>query len=229
MASPKRVRSAPSTRSTIRVQAPSGFPCPATLIEITSLDDPDRRLSIGQRGEICITGPQVMRGYAERDAETAEALHGGRLHTGDVGFIDTDGYVYLIDRIKDLILSGGFNVYPRMVEEAVELHPAVDEVTVCGIPDVHRGEIVKAYVKLKEGKSLTSGRLRAFLRDKLAPFEQPRQIEFRDDLPRTLIGKPSRHALIVEEMQRLNEATAAAEEMPPSPSSPSSEQRSEIA
>ena len=206
-----------------------GLPLPGTLIEITSLDDPDRRLSIGQRGEICITGPQVMRGYAERDAETAEALHGGRLHTGDVGFIDTDGYVYLIDRIKDLILSGGFNVYPRMVEEAVELHPAVDEVTVCGIPDVHRGEIVKAYVKLKEGKSLTSGRLRAFLRDKLAPFEQPRQIEFRDDLPRTLIGKPSRHALIVEEMQRLNEATTAADETSPSPSPPSSEQPSEIA
>jgi len=187
-----------------------GLPLPGTLIEITSLDDPDQRLPIGQRGEICITGPQVMQGYAERNGDTAEALHGGRLHTGDVGFIDTDGYVYLIDRIKDLILSGGFNVYPRMVEEAVELHPAVEEVTVCGIPDQHRGEIVKAYVKLREGKSLTSGQLRAFLRDKLAPFEQPRQIEFRDELPRTPIGKPSRHALIVEEMRRLNEASANA-------------------
>ncbi|MEZ5930797.1 MAG: long-chain fatty acid--CoA ligase [Alphaproteobacteria bacterium] len=191
-----------------------GLPLPGTLIEITSLDDPDRRLPIGQRGEICITGPQVMCGYAERSGETAEALHGGRLHTGDVGFIDTDGYVYLIDRIKDLILSGGFNVYPRMVEEAVELHPAVEEVTVCGIPDQHRGEIVKAYVKLKEGKSLSVAQLRTFLKDKLAPFEQPRQIEFRDELPRTLIGKPSRHALIVEEMRRLNEAAAAAS--PPS-------------
>ena len=186
-----------------------GLPLPGTLIEITSLDDPDRRLPIGQRGEICISGPQVMRGYAQRNGETAEALHGGRLHTGDVGFIDTDGYVYLIDRIKDLILSGGFNVYPRMVEEAVELHTAVEEVTVCGIPDQHRGEIVKAYVKLKEGKSLTSTQLRSFLRDKLAPFEQPRQIEFREELPRTLIGKPSRHALIVEEMRRLNEESAA--------------------
>ena len=187
-----------------------GLPLPGTLIEITSLDDPDRRLPIGQRGEICISGPQVMQGYAQRNGETAEALHGGRLHTGDVGFIDTDGYVYLIDRIKDLILSGGFNVYPRMVEEAVELHMAVEEVTVCGIPDQHRGEIVKAYVKLKEGKSLTSAQLRSFLRDKLAPFEQPRQIEFRDELPRTLIGKPSRHALIVEEMRRLNEESSAA-------------------
>ncbi|MGI9417878.1 MAG: long-chain-fatty-acid--CoA ligase [Geminicoccaceae bacterium] len=206
-----------------------GLPLPGTLIEITSLDDPDRRLPIGQRGEICITGPQVMRGYAQRSAETAEALHGGRLHTGDVGFIDTDGYVYLIDRIKDLILSGGFNVYPRMVEEAVELHPAVDEVTVCGIPDVHRGEIVKAYVKLKEGKALTSARLRGFLRDKLAPFEQPRQIEFRDELPRTLIGKPSRHALIVEEMRRLNEETATAGLGPAIRTESPTEQPSEIA
>ena len=206
-----------------------GLPLPGTLIEITALDDPDRRLQIGQRGEICISGPQVMRGYAERSGETAEALHGGRLHTGDVGFIDTDGYVYLIDRIKDLILSGGFNVYPRMVEEAVELHTAVEEVTVCGIPDPHRGEIVKAYVKLKEGKSLTSGQLRSFLKDKLAPFEQPRQIEFRDELPRTLIGKPSRHALIVEEMRRLNEASAAADPSSAPPSSAASERPSEIA
>ena len=205
-----------------------GLPLPGTLIEITSLDDPDRRLSIGQRGEICITGPQVMHGYAQRNAETAEALHGGRLHTGDVGFIDNDGYVYLIDRIKDLILSGGFNVYPRMVEEAVELHSAVEEVTVCGIPDVHRGEIVKAYVKLKEGKSLTSGQLRSFLRDKLAPFEQPRQIEFRDELPRTLIGKPSRHALIVEEMRRLNETTSVADQAPHSSPKPVADQPSEM-
>ncbi len=202
-----------------------GLPLPGTLIEITSLDDPDRRLPIGQRGEICITGPQVMKGYAQRSGDTAEALHGGRLHTGDVGFIDTDGYVYLIDRIKDLILSGGFNVYPRMVEEAVELHPAVEEVTVCGIPDRHRGEIVKAYVKLRESKSLTAGQLRTFLRDKLAPFEQPRQIEFRDELPRTLIGKPSRHALIVEEMRRLNEASAVIGASSPSPHHPPSAER----
>ncbi len=128
-----------------------GLPLPGTLVEIVSLDEPDRRLPLGQRGEICISGPQVMAGYARRPEETAEALRGGRLHTGDVGYIDQDGYVYLIDRIKDLILNGGFNVYPRMVEEAILLHPAVEEASVCGMPDPHRGETVKAYVKLCDG------------------------------------------------------------------------------
>jgi long-chain acyl-CoA synthetase len=187
-----------------------GLPLPGTLVEITAIDDPDRRLPIGQRGEICISGPQVMAGYEGRPDETAEALRGGRLHTGDVGYIDQDGYVYLIDRTKDLILSAGFNVYPRMVEEAILLHPAVAEATVCGLPDAHRGETVKAYVRLHEGALLSAGELRAFLRDKLAPFEQPKAIEIRDELPLTWLGKPSRRDLVAEEMRRLNEAAAQA-------------------
>jgi long-chain acyl-CoA synthetase len=183
-----------------------GLPLPGTLIEITAIDDPDRRLPIGQRGEICISGPQVMAGYEGRPEDTAEALRGGRLHTGDVGYIDADGYVYVVDRIKDLILNGGFNVYPRMVEEAILLHPAVAEASVCGVPDAHRGETVKAYVRLCEGAELTAAELRAFLRDKLAPFEQPKAIEFRAELPLTWLGKPSRRALVAEEMRRLNAA-----------------------
>ena len=181
-----------------------GLPLPGTLVEITAIDDPDRRLPIGQSGEICISGPQVMAGYEGRPEETAEALRGGRLHTGDVGYIDQDGYVHLIDRIKDLILSAGFNVYPRMVEEAILLHPAVAEATVCGVPDSHRGETVKAYVRLCEGSQLSAAELRQFLRDKLAPFEQPKAIEFRDELPLTWLGKPSRRDLVAEEMRRLN-------------------------
>jgi long-chain acyl-CoA synthetase len=192
-----------------------GLPLPGTLVEITAIDDPDRRLPIGQRGEICISGPQVMAGYEGRPEETAEALRGGRLHTGDVGYIDQDGYVYLIDRTKDLILSAGFNVYPRMVEEAILLHPAIAEVTVCGLPDPHRGETVKAYVRLHEGALLTAGELRAFLRDKLAPFEQPKTIEFRDELPLTWLGKPSRRDLVAEEMRRLNQAAAPPTSAPP--------------
>jgi long-chain acyl-CoA synthetase len=157
-----------------------------------------------------------MAGYGDQPDETAQVLRNGRLYTGDVGYLDRDGYLYLIDRIKDLILSGGFNVYPRMVEEAIELHPAVEEVVVCGVPDPHRGEIVKAYVRLREGDQTTAADLRAFLKDKLASFEQPRQVELRSELPRTLVGKPSRRALIAEEMRRLNaQPQAAANELEP--------------
>ena len=185
-----------------------GLPLPGTLVEIVSLDEPGRRLPLGQRGEICVSGPQLMTGFARRPEETADALQGGRLHTGDVGYIDRDGYVYLIDRIKDLILNGGFNVYPRMVEEAILLHPAVEEATVCGIPDRHRGEVVKAYVKLAPGAAVGVPELRAFLRDQLAPFEQPKQIELVERLPLTWLGKPSRHALVAEELRRLNASAA---------------------
>ncbi len=187
-----------------------GLPLPGTLIEIVSLDEPGRRLPLGQRGEICISGPQLMAGYALRPEENAATLRDGRLHTGDVGYIDQGGYLYVIDRIKDLILNGGFNVYPRMVEEAILLHPAIEEASVCGIPDRHRGEVVKAYVKLAEGATLKVPELRAFLRDQLAPFEQPKQIELVERLPLTWLGKPSRRALVAEELRRLNAAAAAA-------------------
>ncbi|MGH6793265.1 MAG: long-chain-fatty-acid--CoA ligase [Methyloceanibacter sp.] len=175
-----------------------GLPLPGTAIEIVSLEDPDRRLGVGERGEICVTGPQVMAGYANRAKENVDIFQGARLHTGDVGYLDEDGYLYIVDRIKDLILSGGFNVYPRQIEEVIHLHPAVDEVAVCGVPDPHRGEIVKAYVKLRQGASVTATELREFLKDKLAPFQMPRQIEFREALPKTLIGKISKKDLIAE-------------------------------
>ena len=191
-----------------------GLPLPGTVVEIAAIDEPDRLLPTGQRGEICIRGPQVMAGYGGRAEETTAVLRDGRLYTGDVGYLDADGYLYLVDRIKDLILCGGFNVYPRMVEEAIALHPDVDEVAVCGLPDAHRGEVVKAFVTLRPDASLTAGALRAFLKDKLAPFEQPRQIEFRTELPKTFVGKPARRDLIAEEMRRLNAANAAKPAVP---------------
>ncbi len=180
----------------------AGLPVPGTLVEVVSIENPDKVLPLGETGEICITGPQVMAGYWRHEAETAEVLKDGRLHTGDVGYMDEDGYLYLIDRIKDLVISGGFNVYPRMVEEAIYLHPAVVEAAVCGVPDKHRGEVVKAFVKLREGETLTAGALREFLRDKLAPFEVPRKVEFREEIPHTLVGKPLRRQLVEEDRAR---------------------------
>jgi long-chain acyl-CoA synthetase len=179
-----------------------GLPLPGTVIEIVDRTNPDKLLGPGEHGEICISGPQVMAGYLNKPGENADVLRGPRLRTGDVGYIDEDGYLFIIDRIKDLILSGGFNVYPRMVEEAIHLHPAVEETVVCGVPHSHRGEIVKAFVKLKPGTELTSAALRAFLKDQLASFEMPSKIEFRDELPKTLIGKPSRKELVAEETRR---------------------------
>ncbi|HMB77150.1 MAG TPA: long-chain fatty acid--CoA ligase [Kiloniellaceae bacterium] len=189
-----------------------GLPLPGTLVEIYRLDRPDLAAGPGEKGEVCISGPQVMRGYANRAKETADAFQGGRFHSGDVGYLDADGYLFIVDRIKDIVISGGFNVYPRMVEEAIHLHPAVAEAAVCGVPDPHRGEVVKAFVQLKEGESLTGGQLRAFLKDKLAAFEQPRSVEFRKALPLTLIGKVSKKDLLAEvaaEAEKRGKATAA--------------------
>jgi long-chain acyl-CoA synthetase len=190
-----------------------GLPLPGTLIEIADRNDPDKILGPGEHGEICVSGPQVMVGYLNKPAENADVLRGGRLHTGDVGYIDPEGYLFIIDRIKDLILSGGFNVYPRMVEEAIHLHPAVEEAVVCGAPHSHRGEIVKAYIKLKPGAAVTSAELRAFLKDNLASFEMPSKIEFRDHLPKTLIGKPSRKELLAEEERRTARHGPAADDV----------------
>ncbi len=176
-----------------------GVPVPGTVVEITSIDEPETVLPQGEIGEICITGPQVMKGYWKRDEENARAFAGGRFHTGDVGRIDEDGYVYLIDRLKEVIIAGGYNVYPRHVEEAIYKHPSVLEVTVIGVDDAHRQQTVKAFVRLKEGESLTADELTGFLKDKLSPIEMPKQIEFRDELPKTIIGKLSKKELIAEE------------------------------
>ncbi|PWC54322.1 long-chain fatty acid--CoA ligase [Azospirillum sp. TSO22-1] len=176
-----------------------GLPIPGTVIEIVSLEEPRRVLPPGEKGEVCIRGPQVMKGYWNKPAETAETLRDGRLHTGDVGTMDEDGYVFIVDRIKDMILCSGFNVYPRNVEEAIYLHPAVAECVVAGVPDEYRGQTVKAYVRLLDGEDLTREELCAFLKDKLSPIEMPKIVEFRGELPKTMIGKLNRKALLEEE------------------------------
>lgn len=174
----------------------AGLPLPGTRVEITSLTDPGRRMPLGEPGEIWVAGPQVMVGYWNQEDETNAVLRDGWLRTGDVGTMDADGYVYVIDRIKDLIISGGFNVYPRMVEEAIYQHPAVAEAAVCGVADKHRGEVVMAFIRLNPGTTLTGVDVRGFLKDRLAPFEIPRKVEFVEEIPTTLVGKPLRRALV---------------------------------
>ena len=186
-----------------------GVPVPGTTITIVDKDDPLRFLPQGEDGEICIAGPQVMKGYWRREEATAEAIVDGRLLTGDVGHLDEDGYVFIVDRKKDLVLVSGYNVFPRNVEEAIYRHPAVEEVTVIGVPDNYTGEAVKAFVKLGEGQALDADELAEFLRDKLGRHEVPKHIEFRDELPKTMIGKLSKKELVAEEAARREAAEAS--------------------
>jgi long-chain acyl-CoA synthetase len=176
-----------------------GVAFPGTRLEIRDLENPERVLSPGERGEVCVRGPQVMAGYWNKPAETDATFIDGALRTGDVGYFDDQGYLYLVDRIKDVILAGGYNVYPRVIEEAAYLHPAIEEAIAIGIPDPYRGQSPKLFVKLHDGTSVTPEALRAFLADHLSKIEMPRAIEIRDRLPRTMIGKLSKKELIAEE------------------------------
>ena len=179
-----------------------GIPLPGTVVEIRDVEVPKRKMLLGEKGEICISGPQVMSGYWRRPDETSMSIVDGRMHTGDIGDMDEDLYIFLVDRIKDLIICGGFNVYPRVIEEAILQHPSVVEATVIGVPDAYRGETPKAFVKLGDGQSLDEAELKAFLKNRLSPIEMPDYIEFRDELPKTLIGKLSKKELVAEEVAR---------------------------
>jgi len=173
-----------------------GLPLPATDVRFVDLDDPDKEVAQGERGELVLKGPQVMLGYFDDEEATKAAFTAnGYLRTADVGHFDEDGYVFLVDRIKDLIICSGFNVYPRAIEDAIYQHPAVDETNVIGVKDEYRGEVPIAYVKLKDGQSLTEGGIKDFLKDRLSKLEMPREIIFRDELPKTMIGKLSKNDL----------------------------------
>jgi long-chain acyl-CoA synthetase len=172
-----------------------GLPLPATEISIRSLEDPEREVARGEPGEICIAGPQVMRGYWRKAEETKNAFVGCFFRTGDVGYMDDEGFIFIVDRIKDMINTAGFKVYPRRIEDALYEHSAVAECCVVGVPDEYRGEAPKAYVKLKEGANAGADDLMAFLRPKLSKLELPAAIEFRDELPKTMIGKLSKKEL----------------------------------
>jgi long-chain acyl-CoA synthetase len=184
-------------------QGSVGLPPPHTVLDIVDLETGTKLLPIGERGEVCFSGPQVMKGYWKKPEATAEAFRGGRFHTGDVGFVDQDGFLTLVDRKKDMILSGGFNVFPRNIEEAIYEHPGVAEVTVIGIPDAYRGQSAKAFIALKPGQAAFGiDELKAFLADKLAKYEMPTEMEIRASLPKTPVGKLSKKELVAEEIAK---------------------------
>jgi long-chain acyl-CoA synthetase len=177
-----------------------GVMLPGIEIDIVSLDDPTKVLPVGEAGELRIRGPNVTKGYWNKPKETAESFVGDRFLTGDVGYMDADGYFYLVDRKKDMIISGGFNVYPQMIEQAIYTHPSVQEVIVIGIPDDYRGESAKAFITLRAGaQPFTIDELRSFLAGKLGKHELPTAVEFAAELPRTPVGKLSRHELRMQQ------------------------------
>ena len=172
---------------------------PGTILEIRDLGDPTRLMPTGERGEVCARGPQVMQGYWNQPEATEASFVDGALRTGDVGYLDGDGYLFLVDRIKDMLLCGGYNVYPRVIEEALYEHPAVAEAVVIGVPDAYRGQAPKAFVTLRPEHAASVDDLCAFLRERVNKIEMPREIEIRDSLPKTLIGKLSKKELVAEE------------------------------
>jgi long-chain acyl-CoA synthetase len=186
-----------------------GLPWPDTEARIVDLETGEHMLPVGQTGELVIRGPQVMKGYWNKPQETAQALRNGWLHTGDIAKMDEDGYFYIVDRIKDMIKTVGENVYPREVEEVLYTHPKVKEAVVVGLPhEEYLGEKIKAYVVLKEGQTATAEEIIEYCSEQLSKFKVPREVEFRNQLPKTLVGKVLRRVLRDDEMKKLESQTS---------------------
>jgi len=186
----------------IRKVGSIGVPISDTDCRIVSLDDGVTDIPVGEPGELIIKGPQVMKGYKGMPDETANTLRNGWCYTGDIATIDQDGYFYIVDRKKDMIISGGFNIYPRDVDEVLYEHPKVQEACTIGIPDPKRGENVKVFVVLREGVTATQEELLEYCATKLAKYKLPAEIEFRKELPKTNVGKILRKQLRAEELEK---------------------------
>ncbi len=187
-----------------------GIPFPSTDARIVDIETGEP-LPVGEVGELCVKGPQVMKGYWNRPDETAIALdEDGWLHTGDIARMDEEGYFYIVDRKKDIIIASGYNIIPREVEEVLYMHPKVLEAAVVGVPDPYRGETVKAYIVLKEGEQATAEEIIEFCRQHLAPYKVPKIVEFRSELPKSQVGKILRRVLVEEEKRKLAEQQQAA-------------------
>jgi len=186
-----------------------GIPYPDVESKIVDLETGEQEMPPGEPGELILRGPQLMDGYYKRPEETAQTLRNGWLYTGDIATVDPDGYVSIVDRKKEMIIVSGFNVYPREVEEALATHPAVMDAAAIGVPHPIKGEEVKAFVVLKPGAKATADEIRAHCEKHLAPFKRPKEIEFRDSLPKTLIGKTLRRQLAQEEKAKRKTAVPA--------------------
>ena len=192
----------------MRKEGSIGLPVPSTEVTIVGLEPNEdgkyEPVAAGEDGELVIRGPQVMKGYWNRPDETAAAItEEGWFHTGDIARMDEDGFFYIVDRKKDLIITSGYNVVPREVEEVLYMHEKVQEAVVAGVPDAVRGENVKAYIVLKAGQQSTPEEISEFCREHLAPYKVPRLVEFRDELPRSQVGKILRRVLLEEEKSKL--------------------------
>jgi long-chain acyl-CoA synthetase len=179
-----------------------GIALPSTDARIVDLETGTQEQQIGQTGELVIKGPQVMKGYWNMAEETAETLKEGWLHTGDIAHMDEDGYVFIVDRKKDMIIAGGFNIYPRDIDEVLYEHPKIVDAVAIGVPDPYRGETVKVFVVVKPGETLTEEEVIAHCKEKLAAYKVPRLVEFRDELPKTMVGKILRKELRAEELRK---------------------------
>jgi len=181
-----------------------GTPLPDVEVRIADVITGEGSLPPFEVGEVVMHAPQLMQGYWERPAETEETIRNGWLYTGDIGYLDEDGYLFIVDRKKDVIKPSGFQVWPREVEEVIASHPAVNEVGVVGVKDEYQGEAVKAWVVLRPDQEVTSDEIRAYCRKKLAGYKVPRHIEFTDSLPKTLVGKVLRRELVEKEKSKQN-------------------------
>jgi long-chain acyl-CoA synthetase len=176
-----------------------GVPLPDTDCRIVDVDTGEQEMGVGEPGEILLKGPQLMSGYYKQPEETAESIRNGWFHTADIGYMDEEGYLYIVDRKKDMIIAGGFNIYPREIDEVLYEHPKIQEACAVGLPDKYRGETVKAFVVVKEGETLTEEEVIAHCRENLTAYKMPKLIEFMDELPKSAIGKVLRREL--REMQ----------------------------
>jgi long-chain acyl-CoA synthetase len=184
-----------------------GVPLPNTDIKIVDLETGTKELPIGEAGEICIKGPQLMSGYYKKPEETTHALRDGFFYTGDIGYFDDEGYLTISDRKKDLIVASGFNVYPKEIDEILYEHPKILEACCIGVPDEYRGETVKAYIVIEPGQTLTKEEVTSFCKERMTAYKVPTEIEFIDELPKSAIGKIMRREL--REMDRKKREKAA--------------------